>query len=84
MHIIFGHVSNWQVPILRLLKYFRLNVFYLHIEAKTKIKKCEIATKLKKKIFQILLIILPQRSCVLILKIYWKEANLYYLILQVN
>ena len=48
MYIIFGYVSNWQVPMLRLLKYFRLNVFYLHIVAKTKIKKCEIATKLKK------------------------------------
>ena len=48
MHIIFGYVSHWQVPVLRLLKYFKLNVFYLQIVAETKIKKCEIATKLKK------------------------------------
>jgi len=48
MHVIFGYISHWQVPLLRLLKYFRLNVFYLHIDAQTKIKKCEIAKKLKK------------------------------------
>ena len=49
MHIIFGYVSNWQVPILRLLKYFKFEIFYLYIDAKTKIKKYEIATKLKNK-----------------------------------
>ena len=49
MHIIFGHVSYWQVPILRLLKYFKFEVFYLYIDAKTKIKKNDIATKLKNK-----------------------------------
>ena len=49
MHIIFGYVSYWQVPILRLLKYFKFEVFYLHIDAKTKVKKNDIATKLKNK-----------------------------------
>ena len=49
MHIIFGYVSYWQVPILRLLNYFKFKIFYLHIDAKTKIKKYEIATKLKNK-----------------------------------
>jgi len=39
MHIIFGHVSYWQVSILRLLKYFKFEVFYLYINAKTEIKK---------------------------------------------
>ena len=29
-------------------QYFRLNVFYLHIDKETEIKKNEIATKLKK------------------------------------
>jgi len=49
MHIIFGYISNWQMPLLRLLKYFKFNVYYLWIDAKTDIKKNEIATKLKKK-----------------------------------
>ena len=48
MHIIFGYVSNWQTPILRILKYFKLNVYYIHINASTDVKKNEIATKLKK------------------------------------
>ena len=52
MHIIFGYVSYWQVPILRLLKYFKFEVFYLHIDAKTKVKKNDIATKLKNKIIK--------------------------------
>ena len=48
MHIIFGYLSYWQVPILKILKYFKLNVYYLYIEAKSDVKKNEIATKLKK------------------------------------
>ena len=48
MHIIFGHVLPWQVPIMKILKYFNLNVFYLHIDSKTEIKKNKIAIKLKK------------------------------------
>ena len=47
MHIIFGYVSYWHIPVLRVLKFFKLNVFYLYVDAKTKIKKNEIATKLK-------------------------------------
>ena len=47
MHIIFGYVSHWQVPILLLLKYFKFEVFYLYINAQSNVKKNEIATKLK-------------------------------------
>ena len=39
MHIIFGYVSYWHIPVLRVLKFFKLNVFYLYVDAKTKIKK---------------------------------------------
>jgi len=49
MHIIFGYVADWQVPILKILKYFKFEVFYLYISAESDIKKNEIATKLKKK-----------------------------------
>ena len=48
MYIIFGNVGYWQIPMLKILKYFKLNVYYLYIEAKSDIKKNEIATKLKK------------------------------------
>ena len=48
MHIIFGNVTHWQMFILRILKYLKFQVFYLYIEAKSDIKKNEIATKLKK------------------------------------
>ena len=48
MYIIFGNVGYWQIPILKILKYFKLNVYYLYIAAKSDIKKNEIATKLKK------------------------------------
>ena len=48
MYIIFGNVGYWQISILKILKYFKLNVYYLYIEAKSDIKKNEIATKLKK------------------------------------
>ena len=48
MYFIFGNVGYWQIPILKILKYFKLNVYYLYIEAKSDIKKNVIATKLKK------------------------------------
>ena len=48
MHIIFENVTHWQMFILRILKYLKFQVFYLYIEAKSDIKKNEIATKLKK------------------------------------
>ena len=47
MHVIIGYVSNWQVPILKLLRYFKLNVYYIYISANTDEKKNKIATKLK-------------------------------------
>ena len=48
MHIIFGFISFWQVPLLKVLKYFKLNVYYLYIDGRTDVKKSEIAAKLKK------------------------------------
>ena len=49
MHIIFEEVTQWLVPIIKLLKYFNFKVFYLHIKAKSKFQKNEIAEKLKMK-----------------------------------
>ena len=37
------------MPIMRILKYFKLNVYYLSINAETNTKKIQIADKLKKK-----------------------------------
>ena len=48
MHIIFGHISTWSLPLLKFLKYLNFQVYYLYIDAKTDIKKSNIATKLKK------------------------------------
>ena len=48
MHIIFGHISRWNIFLLIILNYFKLNVFYLYIEARTEEAKNEIAKKLKK------------------------------------
>ena len=48
MHIIFGYISNWHVPLLKLLSLLKFKVYYLYIEEKTKLKKEEIASKLKK------------------------------------
>ena len=48
MHIIFENVGYWQIPILRILRYLRLSIYYLYINAKSDIKKNEIAEKLKK------------------------------------
>ena len=48
MHIIFGNVEYWQIPILIVLKYLNFNVFYLSIDAKSDLKKNKIATNLKK------------------------------------
>ena len=49
MHIIFGHVSSWQVHLIKLLKYFKFKVSYLYIESKSEFQRNEIATQLKKK-----------------------------------
>jgi len=48
MHIIFGYIAYWNLPIIRMLRYFKFNVYYLYIDAKSDFKKNEIATKLKK------------------------------------
>ena len=47
MHIIFGHVSSWLVPLLRILKYFKFKVYYIYIDEKSAIKKNKLAEKLK-------------------------------------
>ena len=49
MHIVFGHVGYWQIPLIKLLKYFKLKVFYVFIESKTEFQRNEIANQLKKK-----------------------------------
>jgi len=49
MHIIFEHVSSWQVPLIKLLKYFKFKVSYLYIESKSEFQRNEIAIQLKKK-----------------------------------
>ena len=48
MHIIFGYVSYWHIPILKILKYLKFEVFYISVDSKIKEKKYEIAEKLKK------------------------------------
>ena len=49
MHIIFGNVSFWQVPLIKLLKYFKLKISYLLIDSESECQKNEIANKLKEK-----------------------------------
>ena len=49
MHIIFGNVSFWQVPLIKLLKYFKLKISYLVIDSESEFQKNEIANKLKEK-----------------------------------
>ena len=49
MHIIFRSVNLWQVPILKILKYFNFKVFYIFVEEKKDFKKNEIAKNLKQK-----------------------------------
>ena len=49
MHIIFGQVNNWQVSLIKLLKYFKFKVFYLFIESKSEFENNKIANELKKK-----------------------------------
>ena len=48
MHIIFKNVAYWQMPILRILRYFKFNIYYLYVDANSAIKKNKIASKLKK------------------------------------
>ena len=49
MHIIFGELTSWQIPILRLFKFLKFEVFYLFIAASTDLKKNKIAEELKRK-----------------------------------
>ena len=49
MHIIFGNLTFWQIPILKLLKRLKFNVFYLDIALNSDFKRNEIAEKLRKK-----------------------------------
>jgi hypothetical protein len=48
MHIVFGNITSWQTPILKLLKYIKFKVFYMYILANSDFKRNEIAEKLKK------------------------------------
>jgi len=49
MHIVFGNITRWQLPLLTILKYFNFKVFYLYIDVQSDIKKNKIANKLKEK-----------------------------------
>ena len=49
MHIVFGHVGYWQIPIIKLFKYFKLKISYLVIDSESKFQKNAIANKLKEK-----------------------------------
>ena len=46
--IILKTVSFWVVPLIRILRYFKFNIYYLHVDANSDIKKNKIASKLKK------------------------------------
>ena len=48
MHIIFGYISYWSLPIIIILKYLGFNVYYIYIGTNNDTKKNKIATKLKK------------------------------------
>ena len=49
MYIIFGNVSFWQVPLIKLLKYFKLKISYLLIDSESELQRNEIANTLKEK-----------------------------------
>jgi len=48
MHIIFENVTVRSYPIIKVLRFLRLDVFYLNIKAKTKFKRVSFSEKLKK------------------------------------
>jgi len=48
MHIVFGHVNNWNVLLIRILQFFKFKIFYLYVESKTKIQMEQIAERLRK------------------------------------
>ena len=49
MQIIFEQINYWQIPLIRMLKFFRLNVFYLNIESGSEFQRNEIASQLRKR-----------------------------------
>jgi len=49
MHIVFGYVSTWQIPIMLVFKFFKLKVYYIHINTNSNVKKIKIAEKMRKK-----------------------------------
>ncbi len=49
MHIIFGHVGRWHIPLMRILQFFKFKVFYLFIESKSEFQENKIVTELRKK-----------------------------------
>ena len=48
MHIIFENIVVGLYPIIKLLRFFEIDVFYLNIKAKNKLKKELFSEKLKK------------------------------------
>tara|TARA_B100001964_G_scaffold132161_1_gene145966 strand:- start:1563 stop:2075 length:513 start_codon:yes stop_codon:yes gene_type:complete len=49
MHIIFGNVNSWQLPLIKLLSYFKFKIYYLLIDSGPKLQRNEIANELKKR-----------------------------------
>ena len=47
MDIIFGYITYWTLPIIKILKLINFNVYYLHIDEDNFEKKNKLATKLK-------------------------------------
>jgi len=47
MHIIFGQINRWAVPLLKILRFFKLKVFYLYVVANSVSEKNKIANKLR-------------------------------------
>ena len=43
MHIIFGYISSWSLPVIKLLKLLKFNVYYIYIDEVNLDKKNEIA-----------------------------------------
>ena len=48
MHIIFGYISFWQLPIMKLLKFLKFEVFYLYLNPKTEANKNKISNNLRR------------------------------------
>jgi hypothetical protein len=47
MDIIFGYITYWTLPIIKILKLINFNVYYLHIDEDNFEKKNKLATKLR-------------------------------------